>query len=64
LSDGEQQLCQAFEVLKEKKMFGNSYQGIERSTFVFDKQGILRQLWRDVSVFGHVDDVLKCLQTL
>ena len=64
ISDPEETLCQQFGVIKEKNMFGNKHMGIERSTFLIDKAGVLRQEWRKVKVAGHAAEVLKAAQTL
>lgn len=64
LSDADEQLCQLFEVIKPKKLYGKEYLGIERSTFLIDKDGVLRQEWRGVKVPGHVDAVLAAARTL
>jgi peroxiredoxin Q/BCP len=61
ISDQDEQLCQQFDVIKMKSMYGKSVRGIERSTFLIDPQGILRHEWRKVNVKGHVDDVLNTL---
>lgn len=58
LSDKEETLCKAYDVIKEKKMYGRTSLGIERSTFVIDKAGNLVKEWRKVRVKGHVDEVL------
>lgn len=61
LSDPEGSLCRAYGVLVEKSMLGRKYLGIERSTFLIDEQNIIREIWRKVSVVGHVKSVLeKC----
>ncbi len=64
LSDPEEALCQLFDVIKEKKLYGRTYMGIERSTFLIDKQGILVAEWRKVKVKGHVEEVLAAAQAL
>lgn len=64
LSDADEQLCQLFEVIKPKKLYGKEYIGIERSTFLIDKDGVLRQEWRGVKVPGHVDAVLAAARAL
>lgn len=64
LSDEEEVLCQAFDVIKLKKLYGKEYMGIERSTFLIDAQGVLRQEWRKVKVKGHADEVLAAAQAL
>lgn len=64
LSDEEEHVCQLFKVLKPKSLFGKKLTGIERSTFLIDKEGILRHEWRKVKVLGHVEDVIKTVKTL
>ena len=64
LSDADEQLCQLFAVIKPKKLYGKEYIGIERSTFLIDKDGVLRQEWRGVKVPGHVDAVLAAARAL
>jgi peroxiredoxin Q/BCP len=64
LSDEEEVLCQAFDVIKLKKLYGKEYMGIERSTFLIDAKGVLRQDWRKVKVKGHADEVLAAAQAL
>ncbi len=64
LSDVEEVVCQLYDVLKEKIMYGKKTFGIERSTFLIDKVGILRQEWRKVKVPGHVDEVLQAVGQL
>ncbi len=58
LSDPEGLVCQQYGCWKEKSMFGKKYFGIERSTFLIDEAGVIRKIWRNVSVKGHVDEVL------
>jgi thioredoxin-dependent peroxiredoxin len=64
ISDADEALCQLFEVIKLKKLYGKEYLGIERSTFLLDGDGVLRQAWRGVKVPGHVDAVLAAAQAL
>ena len=64
ISDGDEALCQLFQVIKLKKLYGKEYLGIERSTFLLDQHGVLRQEWRGVKVPGHVDAVLAAAQAL
>ena len=64
LSDADEQLCQLFAVIKPKKLYGKEYIGIERSTFLIDKDGVLRQEWRGVKVPGHVEAVLAAARAL
>lgn len=64
LSDEQQQLCQLFGVIKEKSMYGRSFLGVERSTFLIDADGVLRQEWRKVKVPGHAEAVLEAAKSL
>ena len=64
ISDTDETLCQQFDVIKLKKLYGKEYMGIERSTFLFNKQGLLIAEWRKVRVKGHVDDVLNTVESL
>jgi peroxiredoxin Q/BCP len=64
LSDKEEKLCAQFDVIKEKNMYGKKVMGIERSTFLIDKQGVLRDEWRKVKVDGHVEEVLARVKEL
>lgn len=64
LCDKEETLCQQFEVIKMKKMYGKEVRGIERSTFVIDGKGVLRKEWRGVKVPGHAQEVLDFVKSL
>jgi thioredoxin-dependent peroxiredoxin len=64
ISDQDETLCQKFAVIKMKPMYGKQVRGIERSTFLIDPLGILKQEWRKVNVKGHVAEVIKTLQAL
>lgn len=64
LSDESGEVCNAFDVIKLKKMYGKEFEGIERSTFLIDEKGVLRGEWRKVKVPGHVDEVLAAVQAL
>ena len=64
LSDADETLCQIFDVIKLKKLYGREYMGIERSTFLIDTEGKLVREWRKVRVKGHVDAVLEAVQQL
>ena len=64
ISDKDEALCQLFDVIKLKKLYGKEYLGVDRSTFLIDKAGVLRQEWRGVKVPGHVDAVLAAAQAL
>ena len=63
LSDSEELLCRQFDVIREKKLYGRTYMGIERSTFLIDSEGVLQQEWRKVRVPGHVQAVLETLKS-
>ena len=64
ISDSDERLCRAFDVLKEKSMYGRKVFGIERSTFLFDRDGRLRHAWRGVKVPGHAQAVLDAVTSL
>ena len=64
VSDKEETLCAAFDVIKMKNMYGKQVRGIERSTFLIDDQGVLREEWRGVKVKGHVEHVLEAVKSL
>jgi thioredoxin-dependent peroxiredoxin len=64
LADTDETVCRLFEVIKQKILFGRKYQGIERSTFLLDGDGCLRQEWRKVKVPGHAEAVLEAAQRL
>jgi len=61
-SDNDESLCNAFGVIKEKNMYGRKVLGIERSTFLIDPDGVIRQSWRPVKVAGHAQAVLDALK--
>ena len=62
ISDADEKLCKAFDVIKPKKLYGREYVGIERSTFLVDPQGVVREAWRPVKVPGHAQAVLDALK--
>lgn len=62
LSDQDESLCQLFDVIKMKNMYGKQVRGIERSTFLIDENGVLIKEWRKVQVKTHLDEVLQFLQ--
>jgi len=62
-SDTDQILCNAFDVIREKNLYGRKVVGIERSTFLIDPNGLVVQAWRRVKVPGHVQAVLSALQS-
>ncbi|SJM92593.1 putative peroxiredoxin YgaF [Crenothrix polyspora] len=64
LADTDEALCQWFDVIKMKNMYGKQVQGIERSTFLIDPAGVVVHEWRKVKVKAHVDEVLQVLSSL
>ncbi len=64
ISDEDESICKLFDVIKEKSMFGKKYMGIERSTFLINKEGILVEEWRKIRVKGHIAEVLIAAQKL
>lgn len=62
VSDGDEALCRAFDVIKEKNMYGKTVLGIERSTFLIAPGGALAAEWRKVKVPGHAQAVLDALK--
>lgn len=64
ISDKDESICTLFDVMKLKKMYGKEHLGVERSTFLIDKEGKLANEWRSVKVPGHVDEVLAAAEAL
>jgi len=64
IADIDEKLCNFFEVLVEKNMYGRKAIGIERSTFLIDTKGVVRQIWRKVKVDNHVNEVLEAVKAL
>ncbi len=64
LADEDEKVCRLFDVIKEKSLYGRKYMGIERSTFLIDAGGVLRQEWRKVKVQGHAEEVLEAAKSL
>ena len=64
ISDPDEELCELFDVIKEKSMYGKKYMGIERSTFLVNKEGKLIEEWRKVKVPGHVTEVLDAAKKI
>ena len=63
-SDAEGDVCERYGVWVEKSMYGKTYMGIERATFLIDGAGVVRKEWRKVKVPGHVDAVLEAVKAL
>ena len=64
LSDPDEKICKKFDVIQEKSLYGRKFMGVERSTFLIDKDGKLRQEWRKVKVKGHAEAVLDAVKQL
>jgi peroxiredoxin Q/BCP len=64
LSDPDKKVCKLYDVIQEKSMYGKKFLGIERSTFLIDDQGVLRNIWRKVKVNGHAAAVLAAVKAL
>lgn len=64
ISDPDETLCRQFDVIKEKKLYGRTFMGVERSTFLIDEHGKLRAEWRKVKVKGHAEEVLETVKSL
>ncbi|MCC6467481.1 MAG: thioredoxin-dependent thiol peroxidase [Alphaproteobacteria bacterium] len=63
-SDEDGKVCAAYGAWIEKSMYGRKYMGIDRSTYLIDAKGVVRNIWRKVKVPGHVDEVLAALKAL
>jgi peroxiredoxin Q/BCP len=64
LSDPDEKLCRQFDVIREKSLYGRKFMGVERSTFLLDERGKLREEWRKVKVNGHAQEVLESVKNL
>tara|TARA_Y100000996_G_C22491343_1_gene630324 strand:+ start:755 stop:1231 length:477 start_codon:yes stop_codon:yes gene_type:complete len=64
LSDPDEKVCKAFDVMKMKSMYGRQYMGVDRSTFIVNDQGKIIKEWRSVKVKGHVQEVLETVEKL
>ena len=64
LSDSDEKVCKAFDVMKLKSMYGREYIGVDRSTFIINDKGIVVREWRSVKVKGHVAEVLEAVKEL
>ena len=64
LSDPDEKMCKAFDVMKMKSMYGKQYIGVDRSTFLINDKGMVVKEWRSVKVKGHVDEVLSAVKEL
>ncbi len=64
IADTEEEVCQYFGVIQEKKNFGKTYMGIVRSTFILDKEGTLIKEWRKLRVKNHAKEVLDSIESM
>lgn len=64
IADTDEQVCRLFDVIRDKKMYGRTVRGIERSTFLIDEHGRIIKSWRGVKVPGHAEEVLQVVQSL
>ncbi len=64
LSDMDKKVCGLYDVIQEKSMYGKKFMGIERSTFLIDRECVLRRVWRKVKVNGHAAEVLAAVKAL
>ncbi len=64
LADEDETACRLFDVIREKSLYGRKYLGVERSTFLIDREGVLRREWRKVKVQGHAEEVLEAAKSL
>ncbi len=64
LSDEDEAVCRAYDVIQEKSMYGKKYLGIERTTYLIDGDGVIRGKWAQVKVKGHVAEVLAAVKAL
>ncbi len=64
LSDSDEAVCKQFGVMKMKNMYGKQVRGIERSTFILDRDGKVHREWRGVKVLGHAEEVLAFIKSV
>lgn len=64
VSDADSDICETYGTWVEKQMYGKTYMGIERATFLIDAQGQIVQVWRKVKVKGHAEAVLEAVKAL
>ena len=64
VADEDGKICEKYGTWVEKSLYGRKYMGIDRATFLIDKDGVVRRIWRKVKVKGHVDEVEKALKAL
>ena len=64
ISDPDKAICEKYDIIGEKKMFGKSYKGVIRTTYIIDPEGMIAHKWSNVKVNGHVEQVIKKLKEL
>ncbi|MAA73764.1 MAG: peroxiredoxin [Salinisphaeraceae bacterium] len=64
LADVDSEVCNAYDVIREKQMYGKTHEGIERSTYLIDREGVVREIWRKVKVKDHAQTVLDAARAL
>lgn len=64
ICDSDGKLCKLFDVIRPQNLLGKQIMGVDRSTFLIDRNGVLRQEWRKVRVTGHVEEILETVEAL
>ena len=64
ISDESEKVCKMFDVIKEKSLYGRKYMGIDRSTFLINRELEVLNIWRNVKVKGHVEEVIRFIQEM
>ena len=64
ISDEDEKVCKMFDVIKEKSLYGRKYMGIDRSTFLISREMKVLNVWRNVKVKGHVEEVIMFIKEL
>ena len=64
ISDNDGSICDSFGIWVEKKNYGKTYMGIERATYLVDKDGVIQEIWRNVKANGHAEEVLEAVKKL
>ena len=64
ISDESEKVCKMFDVIKEKSLYGRKYMGIDRSTFLINRELVVLNIWRNVKVKGHVEEVIKFIKEM
>ena len=64
LADPEAIICEAYAVMGERRLYGKTYYGMSRSTFLIDDHGLIQRIWRDVNVNSHITEVMAAVKEL